>query len=249
MPTERVNLKLVVMLEEQPAIGTAPALPVEQGGPSEADHRVASPSGAPIDPIPIVRTPMACDLGVPQAGDRTMRGEIHLTLRGGRCGNHSAGVPSRLVPVVDPPSRGVGVSPACPVAEIHPREMLHPTAGGLTHPGAEIIGPTSDREVELADQGRLGPCPPPATDLPELRQMRLDVDLGGCDQRVEPEPLVAPGSFPGLMGSHPLLTDVKPQNVHAGLIAFPGVAAVSFGHVQRQSDLCQPGHEEVLAVF
>ena len=79
MPTERVNLQLVVMLEEQPTIGTAPALPFEQGGPPGADHRVASPSGAPIDPIPIVRTPMACDLGVPQAGDLTMGGEIHLT--------------------------------------------------------------------------------------------------------------------------------------------------------------------------
>src|SRR5437870_12323553 len=103
MPTDMVNLKLVVMLEEQPTIGTAPALLFEQGGQSGADHRVASPSGAPIDPIPIVRTPIACDLGVPQAGDLTMRGEIHLTLRGGRCGKHSAGVPSRPVPVVDPP--------------------------------------------------------------------------------------------------------------------------------------------------
>jgi hypothetical protein len=32
MPTDMVNLKLVVMLEEQPTIGTAPALPFEQGG-------------------------------------------------------------------------------------------------------------------------------------------------------------------------------------------------------------------------
>jgi len=79
--------------------------------------------------------------------------------------------------------------------------------------------------------------------------MRLDVDLGGCDQRFEPEPLVAPRSFPGLVGSHPILTDVEPQKVHAGLITFQGMADVRFSHVQRQSDRRQPGHEEVLAVF
>ena len=69
-----VNLKLVSMLEEQPTIGTTPALPFEQGGQVGTDRRVASPPGAPIDPIPIVGTPMACDLGVPQAGDLTMNG-------------------------------------------------------------------------------------------------------------------------------------------------------------------------------
>jgi hypothetical protein len=127
--------------------------------------------------------------------------------------------------------------------------MIHPTEGGLTHPGAVIIGPTSDLGVELADQGRLGPCPTAANDPPKLCQMRFDVGLGGCDQRFEPEPLVTSGSFAGLVGSHPILTDVEAQKVHAGLIAFQGVADVRFSHVQRQSDLCQPGHEEVLAVF
>jgi hypothetical protein len=65
MPTDMVNLKLVGRLEEQPTIGTTPALSFEQGGQSGADRRVASPLGAPIDPIPIIRTPMAWDLGVP----------------------------------------------------------------------------------------------------------------------------------------------------------------------------------------
>jgi len=41
----------------------------------------------------------------------------------------------------------------------------------------------------------------------------------------------------------------NPQKVHAGLIAFQGMVDVSFGDVQRQSDLRQPGREEVLAVF
>jgi hypothetical protein len=42
---------------------------------------------------------------------------------------------------------------------------------------------------------------------------------------------------------------VEPQEVQAGLITFQGMADVRFRHVQRQSDLRQPGHEEVLAVF
>src|SRR5262245_11395951 len=170
MPTDMVNLQLVTMLEEQPTIGTAPALPFERGGEAGTDHRVASPSGAPVDPIPVVRTPTACNLGVPQAGDLTRRGERHLAFGGGRRGKHPAGVPSRPVPVIHPPGRGVGVSPACPVAELHPRERVHPTEGGLTHPGAIIIGPPSDFGVELADQGRLRPGPTAANDPPELRQ-------------------------------------------------------------------------------
>jgi hypothetical protein len=169
MPTDMVNLQLVTRLEEQPTIGTAPALPFEQGGEAGTDRRVASPSRAPIDPISIVRTPIACDLGVPQTGDLTMGGEIHLAFGGGRCGKHPAGVPSRPVPVIHLSGRGVGVSSACPVAELHPREMIHPTEGGLAHPGPIIMSPTADFGVELTDQGRLGPGPTAAHDPPELR--------------------------------------------------------------------------------
>jgi hypothetical protein len=111
--------------------------------------------------------------------------------------------------------------------------MIQAAAGGLAHPSAVIIGPTVDRGVELADQGRMGPGPTAANDPPKRRQMRLDVSLGGFDQRCAPEPLVASGSFSGWVGSHPILTDVAPQNIHAGLIAFQGVADVSFRHVQR----------------
>jgi hypothetical protein len=87
IPADVVNLQLVIMLEEQPTIGTARALLFEQRGQSGTDPWVASPSGAPIDPIPLVRTPMACDLGVPEARNLTMGGEIYLALRSGRRGN------------------------------------------------------------------------------------------------------------------------------------------------------------------
>jgi hypothetical protein len=244
-----VHLQLVTMWEEQPPIGTAPALPCEQGGEAGTAHRVASPSGAPVDPIPVVRTPTACDLGMPQAGALTLRGELPLAFGDGRCGTHPAGVPSRPVPVIPPPGRGGGVSPACPVAALHPRERVHPTAGGLPPPGAIIIGPPSDFGVERADQGRWGPGPTAANAPPELCQMRRAVGVGRCAQGFDPESLVAPGAVPGLVGSHPLLTEVAPQTVHAGLISFHGGADVRWRHVQRQSDRRPPGHEEVLAVF
>jgi hypothetical protein len=247
-PTDRVHLQRVVLWEEQPTVGTAPTLPCEPGGPAGTDCRVASPSGAPRDPIPSVGTPMACDRGVPQTGALTRRGESDLALRGGRWGEPPAGVPSRPVPVIHPPGRGGGVSPAGPVAERHPREMIHPTAGGWTHPGARSMGPAAARGVALAAPGGLGPGPPAAHDPPELRQMRLDGGLGGCEQRVDPEPRVASGAVPGVVGSHPRLTEGEPQTVPAGRIAFPGVADVRVRPVPRQAERCQPGPDAVRAV-
>ena len=88
-----INLKLVSMLEEQSTVGTAPLLPFEQGGQSGIDRRVLSLSFTPVHPIPIVRTPIARDLGVPQARGVTMGGEIRLTRTGGRCGKHPSGRP------------------------------------------------------------------------------------------------------------------------------------------------------------
>ena len=104
-PTAMLNLQQVGLVEAPPTIGTAPTLPLEEGGQSGTNRRVASPSGAPIDPIPLVRTPMACTLGVPQAGELTMGGEVPLALGGHRRGQHPAGVPSRPGPVVHPPGR------------------------------------------------------------------------------------------------------------------------------------------------
>jgi hypothetical protein len=99
MPADVVNLPLVIMVEEPPTVGTAPALSFEPRGPSGTDRWVTSPSGAPIPPIPIVRPPRACDLGGPEARNLTMGGEIPLALRGSWRGQPPAGVPSRPVPV------------------------------------------------------------------------------------------------------------------------------------------------------
>jgi hypothetical protein len=248
IPAEVIRLHLVLMLEEPPTMGTAPALPVEPGGQAGTDRRVPSPSRAPVHPIPVVRTPMARDLRGPPTGDLAVGGQIRLALTGGRRGQHSTGVPSRPVSVLHPSGRGVGVSPACPVAALHPDEMVHPAKGGLTHPRAIVMGPAPDDGVELADQGRLRPGPTGPKEPTECRQMRLDVGLGWCDQGVEPERLMASGSLAGLVCAHPIVAEVATSKVHAGRLAFQGVAEAGFGEVQGQSDRRQPGPQAWLAV-
>src|SRR6266702_7601906 len=97
-----VNLKLVSMLEAQSTIGTAPPLQLEQGGQSGTDRRVPSLSFTPVHPIPVVRTPIARDLRVPQTRGVTMGHEIRLTRTGGRRGKHPSGFPVGPVSVVYP---------------------------------------------------------------------------------------------------------------------------------------------------
>jgi hypothetical protein len=65
-----IHLQLVSMLEVLSTVGTTPVLFFEQGGYSGFHRRVVSPAAAPIHPIPIVRTPIAGDLGMKQAGRR-----------------------------------------------------------------------------------------------------------------------------------------------------------------------------------
>src|SRR5256886_2062500 len=201
-----VNLKLVSMLEEQSTIGTAPPLPFEQGGQSGTDRRVPSLSFTPVHPIPVVRTPVVRDLRVPQTRGVTMGDEIRLTRTGGRCGKHPSGFPVGPVSVVYPSRRFLRVSPACPGAKFHPGETIQATKGCLTHPGAIVIGPTSDFGVELVDQGRSGPILPRSNKAAKLREMVLDVVLGRLDQGFEPQAL-AMRAFARLVFPNSMLPD------------------------------------------
>ena len=70
-----INLQLVIMLEVLSTVNTTPVLFFEQGGYSGFHRRVVSPAATPIHPIPIVRTPIAGDLGMKQAGDLIMVSE------------------------------------------------------------------------------------------------------------------------------------------------------------------------------
>src|SRR2546422_10699833 len=83
LPIARVDLTLVSMVEAPCTGGAAPALLCDQGGPSRPARRVLPASLTPRHPIPIVRTPMACDVRVAQPGGVTMGGEGRLTRTGG----------------------------------------------------------------------------------------------------------------------------------------------------------------------
>ena len=205
LPVDMVNLKLVRMLEEQSTIGTAPPLPFEQGGQSGTDRRVPSLSFTPVHPIPVVRTPVVRDLRVPQTRGVTMGSEICLTRTGGWRGKHASGFPVGPVSVVYPSRRFLRVSPACPGAKFHPGETIQATKGCLTHPGAIVIGPTSDFGVELVDQGRLGPILPRSNKAAKLREMVLDVVLGRLDQGFEAQAL-AMRAFARLVFPNSMLT-------------------------------------------
>src|SRR5262245_40675149 len=64
-----IHLQLVIMLEVLSTVGTAPVLFFEQSGYAGLHRRVVSPAAGPIHPIPIVRTSIARDLGMKEAGD------------------------------------------------------------------------------------------------------------------------------------------------------------------------------------
>jgi len=177
-----VDLKRVSMVEEQSTVGAASALVFEQGGQSRTDRRVLPSSFTPIHPIPIVRTPIACNFCVSQTGGVRMGGEVCLTRTGGGRGKHLAGFPLVPVSVRHPPGRFVGVSPACPGAKLHPGEPIQATKGRLTDPGAGVVGPTSYFGVALVDQGRLGPVLTRSNDSTQLRKMFLRIGLGRCNQ-------------------------------------------------------------------
>jgi hypothetical protein len=189
---------------------------------------------------------MACDFGVSQTGGVRRGGEVCLTRTGGGRGNPLAGFAAVPVPVRRPSCRGVGVSPACPGATLHPGETIQATQGRLTAPGAGVIGPTSYVGGELVQQGRLGPVwtRPPAA--PQLREMGLHMGLGRCQQGVVPEVLMAPRSFPCLGFPHSIRTDGATKPGHSRLIAFPGVAHRRFAAVPCQPDPRSPCRQELL---
>src|SRR5262249_1393299 len=131
-----VDLKLVSMVEEQSTVGAASALVFDQGGQSRTDRRVLPASFTPIHPIPIVRTPMACDFRVSQTGGVRMGGEVGLTRTGGRRGKHLAGFPLGPVPGRHPPGRWVWGAPACPGAKLPPGGPDPGTQGAFADPRA-----------------------------------------------------------------------------------------------------------------
>src|SRR4029453_16974572 len=85
-----IDLDPVVVLEEQPAISTAPVLLFEQLRQSRTGARVPSLSGTPVHPLALIGTAVACDLDMPRDGHLTMGVEAHGIGGCGRGGKDQA---------------------------------------------------------------------------------------------------------------------------------------------------------------
>src|SRR4029450_1172286 len=69
---DMIDFNPIVVVKEQPTVGTAPTLRFEQRRQSRTDPWVPSLSRAPIDPVPIIGTAVASDFDMPGDGDLTM---------------------------------------------------------------------------------------------------------------------------------------------------------------------------------
>ena len=190
-----IDLDPVVMLEEQPTIATASLLCFEQFGESGTDLRVASSSRAPVHPVPIRGTAVALDLDMPGKGHLAVPQEMRGIQIGGGGGKGQTGTQPVPVPFHPPGGSFLRVSPVCPAAELCPGEVVEPVIDGLTHSGAVIVRPTPDDRIELADQLPLREGLRTSNDPPKLRQMLLDVRLGGLDEGFVSQTLTASGAF------------------------------------------------------
>src|SRR4029450_1671503 len=103
--TDVIHLQSVLLLEEQPTIGAAPALPLQQLGQSGIDGGVTPTPATPIHPVAIIGTAMAGDLDVPCDPHLAMRVEVHGVRIGGRCGEGQTCVPPAPVPLHGPGGR------------------------------------------------------------------------------------------------------------------------------------------------
>src|SRR5262245_39092234 len=230
---DMIDFNPIVVVKEQPTVGTAPTLLFEQRRQSRTDPWVPSLSRAPIDPVPIIGTAVASDFDMPGDGDLTMEMEVPGMRSSSRRGKGEAG--AHPVPVsLYHPRGGFGrVTSVCPTPELGPSEGVEASIDGLAHPDAVVVCPAPDGRVELTDRLALRQGPGAANDPSELREMRLDVGLGRFDQGFIPEALAA-RTFARLVFSYPVLADVKPQKLEPRVFSFEGVTDVAFGFIQCQ---------------
>ena len=192
---DMIDFNPIIVVKEQPTVGTAPTLLFEQHSQSRTAPWVPSLSRAPIDPIPIIGTAVAPDFAMPGDGDLTMGLEVPGMRSSRRCGKGEAGAQPMPISLYHP-RRGFGrVTSVCPTTELGPGEGVEAGIDGLAHTGTVVVCPAPDGGVELTDHFALEQGPGAANDPSELREMRLDVGLGRFDQGFIPEAL-APGRLP-----------------------------------------------------
>ena len=73
---DMITFNPIIIVEEQPTVGTAPPLLLEQHGQSRPDPWVPSLSRAPIDPISIIGAAVAPDFDMPGDEDLTVGVEV-----------------------------------------------------------------------------------------------------------------------------------------------------------------------------
>jgi hypothetical protein len=181
-----VHLKPVVMWEEQPTATTASVLLFEQPGQSCPDIGVSALSRAPVDPVPIIGTAVALDLHMPGHGHLAVGQQGHGIGVGGRGGKGETGAYAMPVPPDGPGGGCPRVSPACPVAECAPGEVVKPFVDGVAHADAVVVGPSSHDGVELAEQLPLRQGLPALDDPSKRGEMVLRLDFGGFDPGFAP---------------------------------------------------------------
>src|SRR5215471_19766754 len=230
-----INFNPIRRGEEQPTGGTVSPLLLEQQGQSRTAPWMPSLSRAPIDPIAIIGTAGAPDFDMPGDGDLTMGMEVPGMRSGRRCSKGQAG--AQPVPVaLDHPRRGFGrVTSVCPTPELGPGEGIEAGIDGLAHTRAVGVCPAPDDGVELTDHLALGQGLGAANDPSELGEMLLDIGLCRFDQGFVPEALAA-RTFARLVCAHPVLADVKPQELKPWGFSFEGVTDVAFGLIQCQAE-------------
>jgi hypothetical protein len=72
--------------------------------------------------------------------------------------------------------------------------------------------------------------------------------LGGFAQGFQPQALTV-GVFPRWVFPHAILTHVEAQKVKPRLVAIQGMADATFGGIQGQSEVREPGEEQRLTVL
>jgi hypothetical protein len=167
--TDVINLDLVILLEEQPTIATAPTLLFQQLRQAWTDVRVPSLSRAPVHPIAIIGTAIALDLHLPRHCHLTMGMEVDGVRPSGWGGEGTTGVKPMPVPLNNPSDGRGRVSSMCPAAELDPREVIKPRIHGFAHADAVIVCPSPDFGVELTDECALGQGLRAANDPSQLR--------------------------------------------------------------------------------
>jgi hypothetical protein len=143
---------------------------------------MSSLSCAPVHPVSIVRTAVALDFHMPSNRDLAMSQEVYRIGVGGRRGERQASAYVMPVASESPCGRFLRMSPACPVAERDPGEMVESFVHGLTHTCAVIESPAPNLGVELVDQLALRQGVAACNDPTKRREMIRHIGLCGFDQ-------------------------------------------------------------------